>query len=702
MELRYDISVIGEGRLKRVLRSIEREVRMANRRMLADLQRSMVASMPQIGRGMVQVGGGRAAAGAGARGGGRAPVTAEDRRWRDQLRAWKQIGQVAEREKLREIKAEQRRHQKAMENTAREAAAKERAAQKEIAARARAERRAAEMQMRARVGAVRSMGAGAARTVGRLGAGVAMVGGLMGGISVAGAIEDQIDTTKRASKLANITGDPRIKAELASEAGAPVGFTRGESLGALETFSALSGDLADAREALKFLGPLALATGTDLQEMADAAANAFVPLKDQISDPIQRMKTLRDVMQSVAGMGNIGGVEIKDLAVQMAGLAAQAGKFDGPAADVMKNAVIMAQAARKRGGAGTAAEAVTSVERFGDDLIQNNARFKKMGVNVWANKGRTKLRSQEDIMLDVLEKTGGDQSKIKKGFGIYAARAVSGFAPIYTEAEKRKKGSGRAAVQAEFDTFRRAAVTDEKVNELAGSRMQDADVKFVEAKKSFDKAVGEQLLPEITKLVPELAKLAPDVAKAAKGFAGLVAWFSENPMKGLGAIVAASIGKELAMAGIGAAAEKGITALAAKAGGAGIGAGKAALGATAVAAVGAAVIAGQQMSEENDGASVIDIMGGALESLFKKGDLSGAFDVADKHMNEKARQRAEYEEKYMSGQGAPSTGPADAARSQEDAARKLGDAAGKINSAAEKLASAGGPRSGAPIVARAP
>ncbi|MBW7935323.1 MAG: hypothetical protein H3C62_17285, partial [Gemmatimonadaceae bacterium] len=125
-------------------------------------------------------------------------------------------------------------------------------------------------------------------------------------------------------------------------------------------------------------------------------------------------------------------------------------------------------------------------------------------------------------------------------------------------------------------------------------------------------------------------------------------------------------------------------------------------GATAVAAVGAAVIAGQQMSEENDGASVIDIMGGALESLFKKGDLSGAFDVADKHMNEKARQRAEYEEKYMSGQGAPSTGPADAARSQEDAARKLGDAAGKINSAAEKLASAGGPRSGAPIVARAP
>lgn len=684
MQLQYDISAIGTDQVKRALRSIEREASAANRRMLRDANRESARTQRP-----------------------RAALAS-----REQSAAAKlELRAAREREKLdlkatREREAAERRISRERQRGAEKAAQAETKAvrQRELAA-----RRDVERQRLARVATARSIAGGAARTIGGVARAGAAIGGLLGGVGVYSAIDDQIEVQSRASRLANQAGNPALKGQLAKEARSVTGFSGSEALEGIEQFTSITGDLDAARASLADFGKLALATGTDLGELMAAAGNAFVPLKDQISDPTERLAKLKDVMRSVAGMGNIGAVEIKDMASQLAGLAAQSGKFEGGADKVISTAVAMAQAARQRGGAASAAEAVTSVERFGDDLITNSGRFEKMGVSVFADKGRTKLRRQEDIMVDVLKKTGGDQTKIKEGFGIYSARAVSGFSSLFTDAERKKPGSGEAAVRAEFERYKRATMSESQVNTNVASRMQDPDVLIKENLKRFNEAIGTQLVPELTKLIPKLSELTPQIGKAAKGFADLVSWVTENPWKGIGALLLASLGKELAVAGIGSAVSGALTKAIGAASSGGLGRTAGYTGA-AVAAVALAKSQADAFAQENKGVSLTDTMLGGVKSVFSGDGFRGFFDVADAQANEQARRRREEEDRrsLQEVSVAPeaktppgATPPASATPDDKSqAAAKLEGAASKLASAADKLGAAGGARSGSPIVAR--
>lgn len=698
MQLQYDISVVNEARVKRVLRGIEQEAIASNRR----VSRAMLRDTSTTAKGRPVLGQKPVDALKGFGEIGRAARAADMRASREAIANVKRVEAAKLRSIERVAAAEQRQITRAATLAQRES---DRAA-------SRAKREADKLE-RARSRTARGIVGGAARTVGGVARAGLALGGMLGGVGVFGAIDDQIDVQARASRLANQAGTPGAKGKLASEARGVRGFSGGEALEGLEQFTTITGDLEAARAILKDFGDLALATGTDLGEMMAAAGNAFVPLKDQIADPTERLKRLKLVMQGVAGMGNVGAVEIRDMASEMAGLAAQAGKFEGGADKVIQTSVAMAQAARQRGGAKSAAEAVTSVERFGDDLIQNSGKFEKMGVKVFADKGKTKMRDQESILIDVLKKTGGDRTKINKGFGVYAERAVSGFSPLYTAAEKAKKGSGEAAVRAEFERFRKAGMTDDSIRQNVESRMQDPDVQLKENLKKFNEAIGTQLVPELTKLIPKMAELTPMVAKGAKAFADLVSWATENPFKALGAIVAAAIAKEIAGAALGSVVS---SALAKAMGGASSMSPDGKLGgATAAAAVGvsAAIYEADQFSKENKGVSLSDTIGGGILSFLDGQGFRGAFDVADSQANELARKRREEEDKrdvrvQVAG-AAPATPPgakpatAPAAQQgggKDNAAAKLEGAADKIGAAADKLAGANGPRSGAPIVAR--
>lgn len=529
--LQYEISTIGQDRLRRVFRSIESEAKAHVRRFESATGTRRTTGGRSLQdtraiRGMTEVG--RVARRAEHRRHVEA-IRNRDRESRRAIRGLAEIGRVARREEVR-------RHREAIRNAERERLARRRAAS------------------RVASGAVSRVG-GAVRGTGLLVAGAAATGGLVGGLIAERAVSEEVDIVARASRLANQAGRPELKQQLAAESRGNRGFTGAETLAGLESFVDITGDLDAARGIMGDLSKLALATGTNLDELAAAAGNAFIPLKDQIADPEKRLKALRDTMATVAAQGAVGAVEIKDLATEMAGLAATANRFRGDPQEVLGLMGAMAQASRQRGGSSSAAEAVTSVARFSSDVIKTTGqkRLKKLGVNVFADKAKTQLKDPREIIIETLKATGGDLSKLTGIFGERGIRAVAGFSPVFTRAEARKKGSGEEAVRKEFDRLLKVQLSDDEVEKRFQSRIADPDIQLKEGMKEVNRAIATELLPVVVKdLIPAFKELAPHLGSAAKQVARFVEFMAENPLEGLGAIVLAKVGMDLLGAGIGA------------------------------------------------------------------------------------------------------------------------------------------------------
>ncbi|MGF2075784.1 hypothetical protein, partial [Enterococcus casseliflavus] len=84
----------------------------------------------------------------------------------------------------------------------------------------------------------------------------------------------------------------------------------------------------------------------------------------------------------------------------------------GNAADNIAKLGSLTQITRSKGGAATATQAATSVLNLMASLSKGEQRaaFKKHGVEVEGAGG--KLRGPQEIILDALQKTGGDSAKM--------------------------------------------------------------------------------------------------------------------------------------------------------------------------------------------------------------------------------------------------------------------------------------------------
>ncbi len=536
--LEYEISVTGEASLARAFAGIERRA-AAHQQKLEGMALSSRRSATRE----------RALTGV------RAP-----RGMSETARGFDQIGRAARaadlklhRERLADIKKEEqeriRSATRATRMVAREEARLSRSQEHAVAARKRTY---------ARIG--RGFASGTRNAVGAVATGVGMVGGLLGGVGIAGAVEEQMRVTKGIGGLAaQAGGGPGMREKLSKASMSARGFSREDTVQAMEGFISLTGATKEAAASMKDFGDISLATNTELADLSEAAGNVYNQLADSIQDPTERLKVMNDVMRATAGMGAVGAVEVKDLAKEMAGLAAQAGQFEGKAEDVIKYSVALAEMARRKGGATSAAEAVTSVERMSTDIIQNRKRFKAQGVDVYAKGSHgTRLRSQSDILAQTLVKTGGNLGKMQELFGIRSGRVTRGLARTYTEAvettkgtQKEKEAAGVAAVTKAMEMFTKATVSAAEVQKRADERMKDADKQVVETMKSFNSAIGEAMMPVIQGATKELGRLTPQLRDAASAAGQMALWAAKNPLAGVGALVGGFLLKELAAAAIG-------------------------------------------------------------------------------------------------------------------------------------------------------
>lgn len=301
------------------------------------------------------------------------------------------------------------------------------------------------------------------------------------------------------------------------------GVDASSALDALAGFAGIAGDLDLGRKMLSDMAKLAAATGTELGDMASAAAN----MANQLDDGPDKVKQIYEGMKIFAGQGKLGAVEIEHLAKQMPRVVASARKFEGDALSNMGKLGALAQLARATGGAPSAAEAARAVAGFGNTL-QKSARidaFKGMGVNVFADKGKTKFKDPVKLIEESLMATGGNLQKMNKLFmDVVGARAVGGLAQSFNDAGGGE--AGLAAVRKEIERLTKGASMSEKeIDESANRAANTKAAKGVRLQNKLDDIIEDGL----EEILPALEEAAPAMVKFTKAMTELTAWAISNP-----------------------------------------------------------------------------------------------------------------------------------------------------------------------------
>ncbi|HEY1692243.1 MAG TPA: hypothetical protein VGG39_08775 [Polyangiaceae bacterium] len=305
---------------------------------------------------------------------------------------------------------------------------------------------------------------------------------------------------------------------------------RGDLLSGLQGFVAKTGDLDLGRSMLGDMAKLAKATGTEFADMAEAAAE----VANHVGDIPDKGKVVYDVMRQVAGQGKLGAVEIRDLATQMAKVAATANQFKGGAAANIATLGVFAQESKLEGGSATSVQAATSVARFASGLAKpsNLKAWRAHGFSngAFTDDTHSELLDPLTIVKMALRASSGQGGKGKASESVMsqlfpnqmAFRAVAGWQTTYNRAGGGDEGM--AAVTKEFQRLHEAQLSEVEV-----TRAMNAVLELGKSKATiFNEQLGtvaEQLqgvlLPALEALAPEIVSLSESLVTAITRFMGI-------------------------------------------------------------------------------------------------------------------------------------------------------------------------------------
>lgn len=456
--------------------------------------------------------------------------------------AYRKLGTAAEEWAKRSEKAQDAAHKKALANLKELEREQKRAADAQAArstAGARAERAATVAS-----GALRTFG-GLARTgVGAVGRAASEAFGVdVDVFAAAGRARETQDIAGRATRSAATAkgqiataADVEATVKAIQDGGDRAKLGYGKMAEGLEDFVSKSSDLKTGTAVLARMGVIAQATGADVKDLLSAGGD----VNRELDDSPDRAERLLSIMRLVAKQGAMGNVEVKDLARYMARVEATAFMYEGSKDRNIGILGALAQVSMK-GGASSAAEATRSAAAFARDLTKSKSieAFSKEGIDVFSDKTKTKIKSPEEIIAKVLEKTNGDLSKISNLFRNDASRKVMlGFASIYEQA-----GGGQKGIEATRGEFKRYSTTmsQEEMNAQARTALE-SDTAAAQTFKNELEKIGQQVGHEVA---PSLKELGPVALGAAKGLSGLVSFGASHPETAITAAIVGSIGKAM-------------------------------------------------------------------------------------------------------------------------------------------------------------
>jgi TP901 family phage tail tape measure protein len=427
----------------------------------------------------------------------------------------------------------------------------------------------------------------------------------------------------------------------ARDIGATMGFDPERVLEGLQKFVGKTGDLKTGRDTLASMAKLASATGSELEDIVDAAGD----VSNAIGEVPNKGKVVESVMRAIAGQGKVGAVEMKDLATQMAKLGAAAGAFGGDKAAAIEKMGILAQMARATGGAASASQATTAVGRFVTQL-QTPARIKEFlaaGVkkeDIYDAKGG--LRDPFEIIKRSIAATGADPLKMHKLFASsVGAKPVDALTKVYRDAGGGK--AGMSAIDAEVARLAKSAMTDAAVNEAHAERMKTSAAKV----EQFNAKLTEIGARAAEGLLPALEKAGPDLLRLADAAGKFTVWIAENPKTAIGTLIAGAIVASIAKAAIGDMVGKAI--------GGALGGGGLALGALTLVATTAYLIAKEYTDKSDTAQKAAEDMPALVEKAQKQIAKTGTVDKDT--IDELARARADLESMRTTAKGGASVEP---------------------------------------------
>lgn len=413
-------------------------------------------------------------------------------------------------------------------------------AEQQAAEEAAAKKRQAEAEKRAKT-LIQGVGRGANAAGGILKGAVTGAMNAAGGFSAQDAVQNEVRLQGQAAALsASSTGVFSAKDILSSSRAVATqyGFDTSDVMRSVDEVKKMTGNTQMGMDVAPFLAKLANATGSDIGELGGLAGNILAGNEKISQADMERQLSI------FARQGMVGGVEVADLAKYGGRLTAGAKLFGG---DMQENETTLgafAQIARQHGGASSAAEAALSAQRFGSMTAQKASDLKGMGIDVMNG---DVLKDPEEIAMEMVSKTHGNVEKLGGlKLGERANKVLFGLGSIYRDAGGGKEGE--AAMHKEVQKYRGALSTPE-IDERSRTRMQAADKQIAVAMEQLKGVVGEQLVPELTRFITEvLVPNIPNIKILFQQFARFADFLLSQPLAGVGAIVAASIAKEFAVA----------------------------------------------------------------------------------------------------------------------------------------------------------
>lgn len=303
------------------------------------------------------------------------------------------------------------------------------------------------------------------------------------------------------------------------------GYDPNQAIGGLQKFVAKTGDLQSGRDILKDMAKYARASGADLEDMVDAAGD----VSNALGDTDNKGEKIKNVMRAIAAQGKEGAVEIKDLATQMAKLAAASSQFTGDPSQVMAQMGALTQMTRAKGGASSATQAATSVSSF-TNTFSKGARldaFKHYGVDIRGEGGKVDVKKAIFGAIKAASSTQhGGMAQFDKNMGkmfmdVRARSVTRGFETIFKEGGGGEAGL-KKAMEA-FDGLAAATMREQEITESFNRAMNTTEAKvqrFNNELSASATALKEGLEPAAKALAPLLVSLAKASADAIAQYTG--------------------------------------------------------------------------------------------------------------------------------------------------------------------------------------
>lgn len=332
--------------------------------------------------------------------------------------------------------------------------------------------------------------------------------------------------------------DPRKLMAEAYSIGNELGEDPAEALEGMSKFVAKTGDLASVRPVMRELAMLSKAFGTDLGDMANAAADVAL----QLGDVKDKGAIIGEVMRNIAAQGKMGAVEVSDLARQMAKVAKGAQFFEGGGAQNVQTFTAMAQMAKAHGGAASPTAAATAVDSWVNQF-NKAARLggmeKLLGKDFIRGEGDKDLYKRPELIIaQGLRKSHGNLEKMGGAWADAQAVKVTRAATfLYREgvhaykADKQNAGAtdeqineaGVAYYLKKLKELTDATVSEAELMgslELAQHDMKSEVQRFNNQMTEVSGELAHQFLPVIVGLIPYFKRFGEGLAGAIEGLTG--------------------------------------------------------------------------------------------------------------------------------------------------------------------------------------